>query len=144
MTEVQTFFKETSRKRKIRAVKEEATRLHSVIVRATKGPRCQDGCGQVATDCAHIIPRVFSHTRTDEDNAFALNAACHRRYTNHADEWVAFCFSTIGEAEYDRLKRKALDGVNVKFDWYAELDRLKAVAASPRVAARIEALRGAA
>lgn len=115
------------RKRSIRGVKEECTRLHSKIVRATKGPFCQDGCGQLATDCAHIIPRVFSHTRTDEANAFALNASCHRRYTNHADEWLAFVFSTIGAGEYERLKRKALDGVNVKFDWFAELDRLRAI-----------------
>lgn len=119
--------KPTARTRKIRAVKEEATRLHSKIVRATKGPWCQCGCGRPATDAAHVIPRVFSHTRTDVDNAFALAAQCHRRFTNHADEWVVFCFSTIGEAEYDRLKRKALDGVDVKFDWYAELDRLRAL-----------------
>lgn len=120
--------KPTSRKRKISAVKEEATRLHSRLVRGLKGPWCQCGCGRLATDAAHIIPRVFSHTRSDIDNAFALAAQCHRRFTNHADEWVAFCFSTIGEAEYDRLKRKALDGVNVKFDWYDELDRLREIA----------------
>lgn len=120
--------KPTSRKRKVSAVKDEATRLHSQIVRATKGPMCQCGCGQVATDAAHIIPRVFSHTRTDVDNAFALNASCHRRFTNHADEWIAFCFATIGEDEYLRLKRKATEGVSVKFDWYDECDRLRAVA----------------
>lgn len=118
----------TSRKRKARAVKEEATRLHSKIVRLTKGPWCQCGCGQEATDCAHVIGRVFAHTRTDEDNAFALNASCHRRFTNHADEWMEFVDRTIGRDEYMRLKHKALNGVQVKFDWYAELDRLKAVA----------------
>src|SRR5687768_3628908 len=63
--------KPTNRKRKRQAVKEEATRLHSKIVRQTKGPLCQDGCGRLATDAAHIIPRVFAHTRTDIDNAFA-------------------------------------------------------------------------
>lgn len=124
--------KPTSRKRKIRAVKEEATRLHSQIVRATKGPFCQCGCGQIATDCAHIIPRVFSHTRTDTDNSFALAASCHRRFTNHADEWMEFVDRTIGRDEYLRLKRKAEDGVNVKFDWYDELDRLRAIEAQIR------------
>ena len=113
------------RKRSVRGVKEECTRLHSRIVRATKGPMCQDGCGRPATDAAHIIPRVFSWTRTDCDNAFALAAECHRRYTNHVDEWLAFVYSTIGEDEYARLKRKALDGVNVKFDWFSELERLR-------------------
>lgn len=117
----------TSRKRKPRAVKEEATRLHSKIVRATKGPYCQCGCGRLATDAAHIIPRVFAWTRTDEQNAFALAAECHRRFTNHADEWLEFVDSTIGRDEYLRLKRKAEGGVNTKFDWYSELDRLKAL-----------------
>lgn len=120
----------TSRKRKIKAVKEEATRLHSRIVRATKGPFCQCGCGRIATDCAHIIPRVFAHTRTDEDNAYALHATCHARFERFRDEWMDFVDSTIGRDEYMRLKRKAEDGINVKFDWYDELDRLKGVAAA--------------
>lgn len=125
----------TSRKRKVRAVKEEATRLHSRIVRQTKGPMCQCGCGQPATDAAHIIGRVFAHTRTDIDNAYALNASCHRRFTNHADEWMAFIDRTIGRDEYMRLKRKALDGVNVKLDWYEENDRLRRIAAEMGVMA---------
>lgn len=119
---------ETSRKRKPRAVKEECTRLHSRIVRATKGPLCQCGCGQPATDAAHIMGRTFAHTRSDIDNAFALNAACHARFGAHADEWMEFIDRTIGRDEFLRLKRKALDGVRVKFDWFAELDRLKAIA----------------
>ena len=132
MTEIRP----TSRKRKISAVKEEATRLHSQIVRAlNRGGICEaytfrpDDCAGIATDASHIIPRVFAHTRTDTDNAFALCAQCHRRFTNHADEWMAFIDSTIGRAEYERLKRKAEDGVNVKFDWFDELDRLKALQA---------------
>ena len=118
----------TSRKRTVKGVKEEATRLHSQLVRQTKGPLCQCGCGKVATDAAHIIGRTFSHTRTDLDNAFALNAACHRHFTNWADDWMAFVDRTIGRAEYDRLKAKAQAGVNQKFDWYDELDRLRAFA----------------
>jgi hypothetical protein len=120
----------TSRKRKIRAVKEEATRLHSRIVRQTKGPMCQ-ACGdREATDCAHIVRRVFAHTRTDTDNAFALCAQCHRHFTNWDGDWMAFVEQAIGLDEYVRLCAKARDGVNVKFDWYDELDRLKALAAS--------------
>ena len=127
--------KPTSRTRKVSAVKEEATRLHSKIVRATKGPLCNCGCGRLATDAAHIVGRVFSHTRTDEANALALAAECHRRFTNWPDEWVAFLDSHIGRKEYERLKRKAQDGVAVKFDWYDELDRLRALAAQLGVAA---------
>lgn len=117
----------TSRKRKVSAVKEEATRLHSQIVRALKGPWCQCGCGQPATDAAHIIGRGFSHTRTDIDNAFALNARCHHHFGLFHDDWMDFVDRTIGRDEYVRLKQKALSGVNVKFDWYSELDRLKAI-----------------
>lgn len=127
--------KPTSRKRKVRAVKEEATRLHATIVRKTKGPMCQNSCGRPATDCAHIVGRVFAHTRTDIDNAFALCAQCHRHFTNWADDWWIFVKDTIGQDEYTRLKCKARDGVNVKFDWYDELDRLRAIAESLGVAA---------
>lgn len=124
-----TTLKPTSRKRKVSAVKEEATRLHSRIVRATKGPVCQCGCGEQATDAAHIIGRGFSHTRTDLDNAFALNAACHHLFGLNHGAWMDFVDRTIGRAEYDRLWEKAQAGVDVKFDWFAELDRLKAIAA---------------
>lgn len=119
----------TSRKRKPRAVKEEATRLHSKLTRAIKGPWCQCGCGQLATDAAHIIGRTYSHTRTDLDNSFALAASCHRRFTNFHDEWMDFVDRTIGRAEYVRLKQKAEAGVAVKFCWYSELDRLRALEA---------------
>ena len=127
--------KPTSRTRKPRAVKEECTRLHSRIVRATKGPLCQCGCGKPATDAAHIVGRVFAHTRTDIDNALALNAVCHRHFTNWPDEWVAFLERTIGMDEYERLKAKARDGVNQKFDWWSELDRLRAIAEQMDLAA---------
>jgi 5-methylcytosine-specific restriction endonuclease McrA len=119
--------KPTSRSRKPKAVKEEATRLHSQIVRATKGPYCQNACGRLATDAAHIVGRTYTHTRTDEANAFALCAQCHRHFTNWSDDWLRFIDNTIGRPEYERLKAKAQAGVAVKFDWYAELDRLRAV-----------------
>ena len=119
--------KPTSRKRKVSAVKDEATRLSSLIVRATKGPLCQCGCQRPATDAAHIIGRVYAHTRTDTDNQLALAGHCHRMFTNHPDDWLAFLYRLIGEDEYQRLKRKALDGVDVKFDWFRELDRLRAI-----------------
>jgi hypothetical protein len=117
----------TSRKRKVAAVKEEATRLHSKIVRATKGPWCQNNCGRLATDAAHIVGRGFSHTRTDEANALALCAQCHRHFTNWPKDWLDFLDRTIGLDEYERLTGKAKAGVGVKFDWFDELDRLKCV-----------------
>lgn len=121
--------KPTSRKRKPQAVKEECTRLHSKLVREMAGSWCEVfGCGRLATDAAHIIGRTFSHTRTDLENAYALCAQHHRLFTNNAGVWMDFVDDTIGRAEYDRLWKKANDGVGVKFDWYDELDRLKAIA----------------
>lgn len=128
--------KPTSRKRKVSAVKAEATRLHSLIVRSQR-QWCEanyfplppgQSCGLRASDCAHIVGRVYSHTRTDENNAYALCGTHHRHFTNWQDDWLRFIDQTIGRDEYDRLKAKALAGVNVKFDWYDELDRLRAVA----------------
>ena len=117
----------TDRNRTVRGVKEECTRLHSRIVRATKGPWCQCGCGKPATDAAHIIGRTFAHTRTDIDNAYALNNSCHTLFGQNHGLWMDFVDRTIGRAEYDRLWDKAQAGVNVKFDWYSELDRLNAL-----------------
>lgn len=132
----------TSRTRKPRAVKEEATRLASRIVRH-RAPFCEalrwnvDGmkCGVQSTDCAHIVGRVFSHTRTDTENCYGLCAQHHRHFTNWPADWMLFVDNTIGRAEYDRLCAKARDGVGVKFDWYDELDRLRALAESLGVAA---------
>jgi len=115
-------------------VKEEATRLASVIVRTTKGPGCQACQERPATDCAHIVGRVFAHTRTDIDNCFALCAQCHRHFTNWHGDWMAFVDRSIGRAEYDRLCDKARDGVNVKFSWHDELDRLRVIAEQVGVA----------
>lgn len=110
-----------------RGAKGKATRLHSLIVRA-RG-RCER-CGDTRPDtlqCAHIVKRVFAHTRTDEANAFCLCASCHRHLENEPFEFVAFVVSRIGEAEYERLRTKAREGVNRKFDWNAEAARLEAV-----------------
>lgn len=134
--------KPTSRKRKPRAVKEEATRLASLIVRR-RSPICQAAdfnvegvrCGGQSTDCAHIVGRVYSHTRTDTDNCYGLCAQHHRHFTNWPADWMRFVDSSIGRAEYDRLVAKARAGVNVKFDWFDELDRLRALAESLGVAA---------
>lgn len=67
--------------------------------------------------------RKFSATRTDETNAQPLCASCHRFFTDHPVEFTRWLFSSIGEAEYDRLYRKAHSAT--KMDWDTELIRLK-------------------
>lgn len=108
-----------------RGAKAKATKLHSLIVRAPG--RCQR-CGATSNlQCAHIIRRTYSATRTDEANGWCLCARCHFRLDTNPDEFMVFVHDTIGLDEFDRLKRKALDGVGQKFDWEVELERLRGV-----------------
>lgn len=89
--------------------------------------RCE-ACGSTRNpNAAHIVGRTSAWTRTDEHNLLLLCATCHERFHRWPDEWMAFLDKHIGRAEYDRLKRKAEDGVRRRFDWAAELVRLKAL-----------------
>ena len=102
-----------------------ATVLHSKVVRS-RG--ICEACGEQdysKLQCAHIIPRRFAATRTDERNAFCLCARDHFRFTEHPDEWLAFIDQTIGREEFDRLKQKALAGVKTSEGfWRDEIERL--------------------
>jgi 5-methylcytosine-specific restriction endonuclease McrA len=126
----------TSRTRKVSAVKAEATRLHSLIVRS-RG-RCEN-CGDAwrATgsklECAHIVSRRYSRTRTLVENAFCLCSKCHMRFTEWPLEFAAFVEEKIGAERYAELRTLAQS--TAKVDWYDELDRLRAVAERLGVAA---------
>jgi len=128
--------KPTSRKRKVSAVKAEATRLHSLIVRS-RG-RCEN-CGDdwrstgSKLECAHIISRRYSRTRTMEANAFCLCSKCHMRFTEWPLEFADFVVRERGQAFYYALRRNA--DSDIKVDWYDELDRLRRVAEALGVAA---------
>lgn len=118
----------TPRKRKPSAVKNECTRLHSLIVRS-RG-YCEH-CGDAwrangsKLECAHIVSRRYSRTRTLETNAFCLCSRCHMRFTEWPLEFAAFVESKIGADNYDFLKAEAMS--LSKVDWFAELERLRAV-----------------
>lgn len=104
--------------------KGKATRLHSLIVRSRGA--CES-CGvrdYGKLQCAHIVPRGFAWTRTDEANALCLCASCHKRFTDDPFAFVAFVTEHIGVEEYERLRTKAREGVNRKFDWESEAMRL--------------------
>lgn len=110
-----------------KGAKGKATRLHSLVVRHRGA--CQR-CGSTRNlQCAHIISRKFSATRTDERNAWALCASCHRRLTDWPHEHMAFVYVTIGEELFDVLKRRALDNPRPwrESDWQEEVDRLQAI-----------------
>ena len=107
--------------------KAKADRLFSKLVRLEG--RCEH-CGAeegVQLQCAHWISRRYSHTRTDFDNAFCLCAGCHFYMTHNPTEWGRWAIEQRGEDTYWRLMELAHRS-NGKFDWVAELGRLKALA----------------
>jgi len=112
--------------------KEQATILHSLVVRARDGYRCRL-CGATGRDmqCAHNFSRAKNATRTDEANAVCLCGGCHMRLTHNPHEHVEFFKHTVcGEAEYQRLYEKAYSGIGKRFPasfWQAEVERLTAL-----------------
>lgn len=123
--------------------KGKATRLHSILVRSRGACERCGKAGEIRTEsvpglgalvvpigglqCAHIIGRRYSATRTDERNAWALCAGCHMRLGEHPDEHMHLAAQTIGLEAFDELKAKALAGVksNDVF-WRSEVERLTA------------------
>lgn len=106
---------------KARVFKQRATVLHSQIVRSAG--QCRSCGKRTDLQCAHIVSRRYSATRTDLDNAFCLCAGCHMRYTEWPLEFATFVENEIGELAYEKLRAKALEGTRV--DWQAEVERLK-------------------
>lgn len=109
-----------------KGIKAKATRLHAEYVRSRGA--CER-CGSVRSlQCAHIVSRRYSATRTDELNAWCLCAGCHMRLTQHPDEHVAFAWKTRGEDGYRALLDKAYAGVKANDSfWHAEVIRLESL-----------------
>lgn len=104
--------------------KGKATKLHAAIIRS-RGD-CES-CGFTNNlQCAHIISRKYSWTRTALDNAFCLCASCHRHFTDNPVDFGRFTISKIGEEVYQSL----LDRRNsiAKFNWDDEVERLIVIA----------------
>jgi 5-methylcytosine-specific restriction endonuclease McrA len=98
-------------------------RLFSQLIRSQGA--CQN-CGRTdQLQCAHIISRRYSWTRTDTGNAFCLCAKCHWNFHREPDEWMDFIDRTIGRLNYLELKSRANRYVGIKFDWFVERERLK-------------------
>jgi 5-methylcytosine-specific restriction endonuclease McrA len=100
--------------------------LFSKIIRS-KG-YCEN-CGDPdysKLQCAHIISRRYSATRTDLANAWSLCWTCHRRFTDWPYEHSRFITRTIGTERYEELRQKA--ETPTKMDWDIELLRLREIA----------------
>lgn len=113
-----------------------ADRAFSKLIRA-RGRCIKCGTTDYASlQCMHIIGRRYSATRTYEPNALCGCWKCHRRFTDHPDEWMDFLDSLIGRDEYRRLKRKAEAGGKFgKSFWEAEAKRLEALVKQMEAAA---------
>lgn len=99
--------------------------IYSKIIRSVA--HCEH-CG--STDflqCAHVVSRRYSATRTDLSNAFCLCAGCHRRFTDWPLEFNKFVEKKIGLEAYEELKHKA-ESFKGTMDWDTELERLKIIA----------------
>jgi len=108
--------------------KAKATKLHSLYVRTRDNFTCR-WCGATREDgkqiqCAHIISRSVSATRTDENNALALCASCHWKQSKNPLVWARWLEDELGRDYLDDLLERGVSGVKV--DWEAEVIRLKA------------------
>lgn len=107
--------------------KAKATKLHSLYVRTRDNFTCR-WCGVTKgsgkqIQCAHIISRSISATRTDERNAVALCASCHWKQSSNPLAWARWIESEVGSELLDELLDKGVPGVKV--DWDAEVERLE-------------------
>ena len=109
--------------------KAKATKLHSLVVRTRDNFTCR-WCGITRNEgkqiqCAHIISRAISATRTDEENALALCASCHWKQSKNPLVWARWLEQELGKAHLDYLLDKGVAGV--KMDWDSEVERLQTI-----------------
>ncbi len=111
-----------------KSAKAKATKLHSLYVRTRDHFTCR-WCGATKGNgkqiqCAHIISRSISATRTDERNAVALCASCHWAQSKNPLVWARWLEDELGRDFLDELLERGVPGVKV--DWGAEVVRLQA------------------
>lgn len=110
-----------------KSAKAKATKLHSLYVRTRDNFTCR-WCGTTKESgkqiqCAHIISRSISATRTDERNAVALCASCHWKQTKNPLVWARWIEQELGKDWLDDLLERGVSGVKV--DWQDEVVRLE-------------------
>lgn len=99
-------------------------RVRKIVVAHGECERCGWTAGPF--EAAHVIRRRYSWTRTDERNLWCLCRPCHQTIDTYVSAFNALVEATIGwdlHAELEEKSRK-----REKFDWSAELERLKALA----------------
>lgn len=128
----------TKPKRGTKAVKAEADRLFSLIIRAEgKCQRCNYRCTcpefpakhiipGCLLQCSHFVGRTANWTRTYEDNCTCLCASCHRKVEDNPPLHVEWFVGLRGEDVRRDCQRRGEMTSLAKFDWPTELERIKA------------------
>lgn len=107
-----------------KTAKNKADRLFSQLIRS-RG-YCERCAATTNLQTSHIVSRRFAWTRTFEGNAMCLCASCHRWWHDHPTLTWQFAASVIGVEALEDVHRRSLR--RDKFDWVAEVERLKEVA----------------
>ena len=103
-----------------------AEKLHAEYVRLRAGGICQRCHRPAVLQCAHLIRRSRSATRTDEMNGAGLCAICHFYVDSDPVAMAGFIEGYIGLEAYEQLKAKnAVSRVWHASDWQAETKRLR-------------------
>jgi hypothetical protein len=76
-------------------------------------------------ECAHIISRRYSATRTDTRNAFSLCSSHHFWFTDHPREFSRFISTTWAGQYYDFIYQRAT--TPTKVDWGERITFLKQI-----------------
>lgn len=110
-----------------KSAKAKATKLHSLYVRTRDNFTCR-WCGATKEDgnqiqCAHIISRSISATRSDERNAVALCASCHWKQAKNPLVWARWIEAELGSEHLDDLLIRGVPGTKV--NWEEEVNRLQ-------------------
>lgn len=109
--------------KKAKGAKAKCDTLFSFIIRSIG--ECENCYKTDYLQCAHIISRRYSNTRTDLRNAFCLCAGCHRYFTDHPREFSRFITQTWAQEYYEQVFKKSQEVG--KIDWLEEADRLKTI-----------------
>lgn len=109
--------------KRFKGAKAKCDTLFSLIIRSIG--ECENCYSTQWLQCAHIISRRYSNTRTDLRNAYCLCARCHRKYTDHPREFSKFITDTWAQEYYEDIYQKS-QLVN-KLNWDDELHRLKQI-----------------
>jgi predicted restriction endonuclease len=90
-----------------RVLVKRADATFSLLVRALYDGRCVLCGSSYHVQCAHLFSRRYYNTRWDPENAIALCARHHMRFTHKPIEWDELLRRLLGEVRYEHLRIRA-------------------------------------